>query len=75
MLPQEKIDAQSLRAYQTRLLLRPFGTYRIRAVVAIHAWFAEYCIQFWLFTYAFAMPADFEFPREKVLRLTEQKVG
>ena len=26
---------------------------------------------FWLSTYAFAMPADFEFRREKVLRLTE----
>ena len=25
--------------------------------------------------YAFAIPADFEFPREKVLRLTEQQVG
>ena len=30
---------------------------------------------FWLSTYAFALLADFEFPREKVLRLTEQQVG
>ena len=26
-------------------------------------------------TYAFAIPADFEFPREKVIKLTEQQVG
>ena len=29
---------------------------------------------FWLSTYAFALLADFEFPQEKVLRLTEQQV-
>ena len=42
-----------------RLLLRPFWD-RNRAIVA--TWLAEYCIQFWLSTYAFAKPADFEFP-------------
>ena len=26
---------------------------------------------FWLYTYAFGKPADFKFPREKVLRLAE----
>ena len=46
---------------------------RSRAVVAI--WLVEYCIQFLAVTYAFAKPASFEFPREKVLRLPEQQVG
>ena len=55
-----------------RLLLRSFWD-RSRAVVAI--WLVEYCIQFLAVTYAFAKPAGFEFPREKVLRLPEQQVG
>ena len=41
-----------------RLLLRPFWD-RNRAIVA--TWLAEYCMQFWLSTYAFAKPADLEF--------------
>ena len=44
-----------------RLLLGPFWD-RSRAVVAT-----------WLSRYAFK-PADFEFPREKVLKLAEQQV-
>ena len=37
---------------------------------------AEYIASnFWLTTYAFAKPADFKFPKEKVLRLAEQQVG
>ena len=31
--------------------------------------------QKWLSMYAFAKPADFEFPHEKVLRLAEQQMG
>ena len=55
-----------------RLLLRPFCD-RSRAVVAVYAtWLAEYCIQFWLPMYAFAI--DVEFQQEKVLRLAEQQV-
>ena len=55
-----------------RLLLKPFGS-RSKAVVA--TWLAEYCIQFLLSIYAFARPADFEFPREKVLRFAGKQVG
>ena len=54
--PPGKLDA-------LRLLLGAFWD-RSRAVVATRL--AQYCIQFWLSTYAFAKPADFEFPREKV---------
>ena len=35
----------------------------------------EYCIHFWLSTYAFGMPADFEFPREKVLKVDRTAGG
>ena len=35
----------------------------------------EYCIQFWLFMYACAKPADFEFPQEKVQRVAVENVG
>ena len=30
---------------------------------------------FWLSIYAFAKPADIEFPREMILQLAEQQVG
>ena len=65
MLPQEILDA-------LRLLLRPFWD-RSRALVA--TWLVEYCIQF--LACAFAKPADFGFPRGKVLslRLAEQQVA
>ena len=57
------------------MLLRPFWG-RSRAVVA--TWLAEYCIQFLAVhacMYAFAKPADFKFPREKVLRLALKTAG
>ena len=60
MLPQENA---------LRLLPRPFCD-RSRAVVA--TWIAEYCIQF--LPVHVAKPADFKFPREKVLRFAEQQV-
>ena len=59
------------KLYALRLLLRPFWD-RSRTVVAI--WIAEYCIRF-LAVHVFAKPADFEFPRKKVLRLVEHQVG
>ena len=49
---------------EMRLLLRPFWD-RNRAVVA--TWLMEYCVPFCLSMYAFAKPADFEFPQVKVL--------
>ena len=58
----EKLDA-------LRLLLRPFWD-RSRAVAA--TWLAECCIQIWLSMYACAKSAEFELPREEVLRLAEQ---
>ena len=67
MLPLEiflKLDA-------LRLLLGPFWD-RSRATVAIHGSRSIYCIQFLaVHAYTFAIPADFEHPREKVLRLTK----
>ena len=62
MVPQKiflKLDA-------LRLLLRPFWD-RSRAVVAIHG-SRSIASNFWLSMYAFGKPADFEFPRAKVLR-------
>ena len=43
-----------------RLFLRPFWD-RSRAVVAIHG-LRSIASNFWLSTYAFAKPADFQFP-------------
>ena len=55
------------------LLLRPFWD-RSKAVVA--TWLMEHCIQFLaVHIYEFAIPADLEFPRQKVIRLTDQQVG
>ena len=68
MLPQcRKLDA-------LRLLLRPFLD-KSRAVVATCTWLAEYIVFDCPCTYAFTKPADFECPREKVVRLAEQQVG
>ena len=55
-----------------RLLLRPFWD-QSRAVVA--TWLVSIASNFWLFTYAFGMPADFEFPREKVLKVDRTAGG
>ena len=64
-----------LKLNALRLLLRPFWD-RSRAVVAIHGSQSIYCIQFLaVHAYAFAIPADFECPREKVLRLTNTAGG
>ena len=39
-------------------------------------WLTEYIASnFWLTTYAFAKPADFKFPKEKVLRLAEHTMN
>ena len=47
---------------------------KTRAVVA--TWLMKYCIQFLPVHICICYkPADFEFPREKVLRLGEQQVG
>ena len=54
-----------------RLILRPIPD-RSRPVVAV--WLTEYYIQF-LVVDVFAKPADFDFPREKVVRFAEQQVG
>ena len=56
----------------SEIALRPFWD-RSRAMIA--TWLEVYCIQFWLSIFAFAKPADIEFPRAKVLRLAEQEVG
>ena len=69
MLPQE-----IFRNYAMRLHLRPFWD-RISTIVA---WFVE-CTpsNFCLSTYAFSMPADFEFPTREGAKVTvtEQQVG
>ena len=56
----------------SEIALRPFWD-RSRAMIA--TWLEVYCIQFWLSIFAFAKPADIEFPRAKVLQLAEQEVG
>ena len=67
MLPQEIF----LKLGALRLLLRPSWD-RSRAVVGTCSW--SNALNFWLFLYAFTKPANFKFPREKVLRLAEQRV-
>ena len=68
MLPQEEIKCSEIGSEAI------LGQKQSRTSSISHMARRVLLSNFWLSMYAFAKPADIEFPRGKVLRLTEQQV-